>query len=182
MVWRLYTGTDGIGEYVNMNGDIVGGYEGVRPAGSSFIERGLTPAEDLHLGFESWSEYADVCGQSRVWGGVHFWPSVEVVDEIASVAGTAAFKYWESLMLGEAPLRGEFKPQDPDPLLDDLSWTRRQMRAGPYLDMPVSVPSDAKGSHCCAGTVGDGTTLRMPPSCHMHTLPAKSTSCCKLGF
>ena len=125
VVWRLYSGTDEIGKYVNMEGELVGGYEGVRPAGSSAWEPGQTPIGDTHLGFDSWSEYAEKCGSSRVWSGVHFWPSVQVVDGIGDVVGTAAFKYWESLMLGEAPLRGEFKPLEPDPLLDEPFWTGR---------------------------------------------------------
>ncbi len=118
VVWRLYSGTDEIGKYVNMDGDLVGAYEGVRPAGSSAWEQG-TPVDDVHLGFDSWSEYAELCGASRVWSGVHFWPSVQVLDEIGEVVGTASFKYWESLMLGEAPLRGEFQPLPPDPLLNE---------------------------------------------------------------
>ena len=93
-VWRLYSGTDEIGQYINQEGDIVGGYEGVRPAGSSIHERGLTPATDLTIGFESWSEYAQTCGESRVWGGVHFLPSIAVVEEVGDAVGTAAFKYW----------------------------------------------------------------------------------------
>lgn len=123
VVWRLYSGTDEIGKYVNMDGNLVGAYEGVLPAGSSAWEPGQTPVEDVFLGFDSWSEYAEMCGASRVWSGVHFWPSVEVVEHIGNVVGTASFEYWESLMLGEAPLRGAFTPQEPDPLLDEPFWT-----------------------------------------------------------
>lgn len=125
VVWRLYSGTDEIGKYINMEGELMGGYEGVRPTGSSAWEPGQTPIEDTHLGFDSWSEYAEKCGSSRVWSGVHFWPSVQVVDEIGDVVGTAVFKYWESLMLGEAPLRGEFTPLEPDPMLGEPFWTGR---------------------------------------------------------
>ena len=125
VVWRLFSGTDEIGKYVDADGNLVGGYEGVRPAGSSFWERGQTPVEDVHLGFDTWTEYAEECAASRVWAGVHFWPSVQVVDEIGETVGTAAFKYWESLMLGEAPLRGAFEPLEPDPLLNEPSWTGR---------------------------------------------------------
>ena len=124
-VWRLYSGTDQIGQYINQEGEIVGGYEGVRPAGSSIHERGLTPATDLTIGFESWSEYAQTCGESRVWGGVHFLPSIAVVEEVGDAVGLAAFKYWESLMLGEEPLRGEFRPLEPDPLLSGPFWIGR---------------------------------------------------------
>ena len=125
VVWRFFSGTDEIGKYVNMEEDLVGGYAGIRPAGSSFWERGHTPVEDTYLGFDTWTEYAEKCGASRVWAGVHFWPSVQVVDEIGETVGTAAFKYWESLMLGEAPLRLEFELQDPDPALKDPFWTGR---------------------------------------------------------
>ncbi len=120
-VWRLFSGTDEIGQYVDTNGNMVGAYQGLLPAGSSAWEVG-TPANDVHLQFDTWTEYAYECGASRVWSGVHFWPSVEVIDEIGDAVGTASFKYWESLMLGEAPLRGEFVPQEPDPLLDEPFW------------------------------------------------------------
>ena len=121
-VWRLFSGTDEIGQYVDMEGNMVGAYQGVRPAGSSVWEAG-TPVEDLHLQFDTWTEYADECGASRVWAGVHFWPSVQVVEELGDTVGVAAFKYWESLMLGEAPLRGPLTPLAPDPLLEEPFWT-----------------------------------------------------------
>jgi hypothetical protein len=42
------------------------------PAGSSRIEPGLTPAEDLKLSWATFSDAADQAGSSRRYGGIHF--------------------------------------------------------------------------------------------------------------
>jgi hypothetical protein len=43
-----------------------------RAAGSSRIEPGITPAEDLTLHWDTWTDVERECGSSRLWGGVHF--------------------------------------------------------------------------------------------------------------
>ena len=40
--------------------------------GSSEIEPGVTPATDIVLHFDTWTQFEKTCGLSRVWGGVHF--------------------------------------------------------------------------------------------------------------
>src|SRR5829696_2019266 len=40
--------------------------------GSSGIEPGVTPATDIVLHFDTWSQFERDCGLSRLWGGVHF--------------------------------------------------------------------------------------------------------------
>jgi hypothetical protein len=42
------------------------------PAGSSRIEPGLVPAEDLTLHWDTFSAAADEAGLSRRYGGIHF--------------------------------------------------------------------------------------------------------------
>jgi len=60
------------------------------PAGSSQVEPGVTPALPLDLAWNSWTEFEDDCGISRLWGGVHFYPSIpagmDLGHEIADVA------------------------------------------------------------------------------------------------
>jgi hypothetical protein len=48
------------------------GYTHVQPAGVSFIEPGLVPADDVRLTYRTFSEAADEAGLSRRFGGIHF--------------------------------------------------------------------------------------------------------------
>lgn len=105
--------------------DETGGYSGIRPAGSNPIEPGITPASDIELSFETWSEYEELCAASRVWGGVHFWPSVEVSVPLGNEIGDLAYEYWETLMDGTAPMRGPAEPLPRDPMLNEPHWTGR---------------------------------------------------------
>eukprot|EP00761_Pharyngomonas_kirbyi_P010509 gb/GECH01010529.1/.p1 GENE.gb/GECH01010529.1/~~gb/GECH01010529.1/.p1 ORF type:complete len:513 (+),score=43.98 gb/GECH01010529.1/:1-1539(+) len=70
------------------------------PAGSSFREPGVTPQQDLTLGpFETLSEIAHVCGESRIWGGVHYRDSVEEAVEPCSQIGRLSMFYCIDLIL-----------------------------------------------------------------------------------
>jgi len=42
------------------------------PAGSSKIEPGVTPAQDIILSWETFKDAADQAGISRRYGGIHF--------------------------------------------------------------------------------------------------------------
>jgi hypothetical protein len=56
--------------------------------GSSKIEPGKVPAADLEYSFATWSQFERDCGLSRVYGGVHFRDSIDVVVEMAhKIAG-----------------------------------------------------------------------------------------------
>jgi hypothetical protein len=59
-VLRRFTGSDAFGAAATV------------PAGSSRIEPGLVPAEDLTLRWETFSAAADEAGLSRRYGGIHF--------------------------------------------------------------------------------------------------------------
>lgn len=91
---RRYLGTDALGFPVSF------------PAGSSRFEPGLTPASDTTLVFETWTDFADDCGQSRVWSGVHFQAAVDASADLCGVFGDQAFDYLQSLIDGSAPERG----------------------------------------------------------------------------
>ena len=108
---RLLTGTDQ-----------VEGYSGVIAAGSSRREPGVTPAVDLRISFDSWTEHAQDCALSRVLGGVHFMPAVEEPLKYCPAAGSAAYEYYASLIDGTAPARGPSIALAPDPLLRTTSW------------------------------------------------------------
>lgn len=40
--------------------------------GESVVEPGITPPEDTEIEFKTWTDFVNDCGQSRIWGGVHF--------------------------------------------------------------------------------------------------------------
>jgi len=89
----------------------------IYPAGASRIEPGVTPARDLSLRFETWTDFAEDCGESRVWGGVHFPAAVEASEAICSRFGDQAFDYYTTLMDGSAPLREAASELERDPWL-----------------------------------------------------------------
>lgn len=64
------------------------------PAGSSVIEPGITPATDLTLGpWATWDEFAEECGLSRLWAGVHFMDAITAGAAIGEVVGTDAYDF-----------------------------------------------------------------------------------------
>ena len=104
---RLFLGTDDL----TLDGALPG-FVAPRPAGSSRIEPGFTPAQDTVLVFPTWTQFAADCGQSRVWAGVHFQSAVDESLSRCSVFGDRAFDYLNALLAGEAheraPSTGRF--------------------------------------------------------------------------
>ena len=90
-------------------------------AGSSRIEPGITPAQDLTVTIDTWTELEQICGQSRVWAGVHFQAAVDASTEMCGEFGTKMFEYYLSLMDGTAAERGPAVALEPDPRRNDRS-------------------------------------------------------------
>lgn len=79
---RLFLGTDALNWSVPA------------PKGSSVVEPGITPATDIVLGpWASWTEFETECGQSRLWGGVHFRASIEEGTRLGRPIGELAFQF-----------------------------------------------------------------------------------------
>lgn len=76
-----------------------------RPAGSSRVEPGLTPAADMVLEWATWSDFERDCGESRIWAGVHFRAAVEESSELCSEFGVLAHDYLSELIEGAAEER-----------------------------------------------------------------------------
>lgn len=106
---RRYTGTDELNWLINI------------PAGSSRIEPGITPAEDMQISVATWSEFAEICGASRVWAGLHFMPAIEASAAACGAVGDSAYEYFAALMDGSAPERSAAQALEPDPRMNDRS-------------------------------------------------------------
>lgn len=65
-------------------------YKLIIAAGRSGIEPGVTPAKDTLISYNTWTKFAEECGQSRVWGGVHFQASIESAAALCPVFGDLA--------------------------------------------------------------------------------------------
>lgn len=81
------------------------GYQVARPAGSSRIEPGITPASDTVMVFDTWTQFNEDCGQSRVWAGVHFQAAVDESQRLCDEFGDVAYEYLQELIDGTAPRR-----------------------------------------------------------------------------
>lgn len=87
---RLYFGSDDLGWSVPV------------PKGSSRFEPGVTPATDITLGpFVTWTQLAEECGMSRLWGGVHFRRAIEAGLEIGEQIGTLAHDFVQAHVAGD---------------------------------------------------------------------------------
>lgn len=93
--FRRYSGSEEIESFTT-----------VMRSGSSVIEPETTPLLNVTIEFDTWTEYEETCGESRLWAGVHFRPSVDASLEIGGAFGDAAYDYWTTLVDGTAPLRG----------------------------------------------------------------------------
>ena len=61
--------------------------------GSSRIEPGVSPANDLTLSFPTWTDFEQRCGLSRFWSGVHFKSSLTAGHAIGKAIGDRAFTF-----------------------------------------------------------------------------------------
>jgi hypothetical protein len=72
------------------------------PAGSTLVEPGLTPGKDLSITFPTWTDFTRTCGDSRVWGGVHFQKTVDRSIEFGEQFGDLAHEFVQRQVRGEA--------------------------------------------------------------------------------
>jgi hypothetical protein len=70
------------------------------PAGSTLVEPGLTPANDITLHFATWDDFLQKCAASRVWGGVHFTKTVEVSLGFGKQFGDLAYEWVQRRVRG----------------------------------------------------------------------------------
>jgi hypothetical protein len=71
-------------------------------AGSSEIEPGITPKNDVTLTYATWTDFENTCGQARILGGVHFPPSVKASLDLCTPLGDKAYDFVMSHVAGNA--------------------------------------------------------------------------------
>ncbi|MGW3498371.1 DUF6851 domain-containing protein [Streptomyces sp. NPDC001020] len=72
-----------------------------RAAGSSVVEPGVTPHQEIKLRWTSWTDWTRDCGLSRFHGGVHFMPAIEASWELGRAIGERAHAFIRSHIEGE---------------------------------------------------------------------------------
>lgn len=87
---RLFLGSDYLGWNVPV------------PAGSSVVEPGITPLQDMNLYWRTWTKFAEDCGNSRFWGGVHFRDSIDNMRALGREIGTNAYYFVRAHIEGTA--------------------------------------------------------------------------------
>jgi hypothetical protein len=73
-----------------------------QPMGSSRIEPGVTPATDIELHWDTWTDFENDCGMSRFWAGVHFTPSIDAASPLGRRVGNEAYKFVQAHIDGTA--------------------------------------------------------------------------------
>ncbi|MFI9561151.1 vanadium-dependent haloperoxidase [Nonomuraea endophytica] len=71
-----------------------------RAKGSSLIEPGITPATDITLRWNNWTDLANDCRMSRVWAGVHFRAATQNVAEYAPKVGDSVYTFIQRKLNG----------------------------------------------------------------------------------
>jgi hypothetical protein len=70
------------------------------PAGSSTVEPGITPKADLTVQWNTWSKFAEDCGMSRFWVGVHFKDAITLSAPWSKRFGTFAYNFIQARLRG----------------------------------------------------------------------------------
>ncbi|MBC8074136.1 MAG: hypothetical protein IAG13_37800, partial [Deltaproteobacteria bacterium] len=86
---RLFLGTDELGWTVSV------------PAGGSVVEPGVTPAADTDLVFDTWTDFTQRCGYSRLTGGVHFEDAILAGFPLGTDIGTGAYEFVQAHIDGD---------------------------------------------------------------------------------
>jgi hypothetical protein len=88
-IFRLYTGSDTLGASWSM------------PAGGSSIEPGVTPHQAVTLTWATFTDAALQCGQSRIYGGVHFQPAIDLSEALGRKVADTVWARAQSLFVGQ---------------------------------------------------------------------------------
>ena len=90
---QLLSGQDSTGEFT------VGH---IFEAGSSKAEPGQVPSSDLEVVYSTWSEDQHLCGQRRLYGGIHFSKAVSAGEDLCTGIASLIVDRAELLKVGNA--------------------------------------------------------------------------------
>lgn len=69
--------------------------------GCSKREPFRTPAKDVVVqSWDSWDDFMDMCGETRLWAGVHFRPAIDAAIEMCKPLGQQCFEDYQKLKNG----------------------------------------------------------------------------------
>ncbi len=88
---RMYLGSDDLNWFIPV------------ARGSSEIEPGVTPRNSITIGWNTFSEFREDCGQSRFWAGVHFPPSIPAGQAIGEQIAARAYNFIMGHINGTPP-------------------------------------------------------------------------------
>lgn len=71
------------------------------PKGSSKFYPGQLPEKDVTIKIDRLSDWAKLCGQSRLWAGVHFAPSIKAGEDLCRGIGASSHDFAEKLAVGQ---------------------------------------------------------------------------------
>lgn len=71
------------------------------PKGSSSFYPGVVPSEDRELVIEKITDWSKICGESRLWAGVHFRPSIMAGKKLCNGLGRRAQNLVDDLLEGK---------------------------------------------------------------------------------
>jgi len=92
-VMQLLTGKDSTGKFT-----VGKSFE----AGSSKAEPGQVPSSSIDFVYNTWSEVQHVCGQSRLYGGMHFSKAVKAGEDLCTGVASLIVSRAELLKAGDA--------------------------------------------------------------------------------
>lgn len=80
------------------------GWQVTYAPGSSRVEPGVTPAVETTLSFDTWTQFDNLCGQSRLWGGVHFQAAIDAARPMCRSIGDRAYQFISRHIAGTATM------------------------------------------------------------------------------
>mmetsp|Transcript_49474 Transcript_49474/g.44263 ORF Transcript_49474/g.44263 Transcript_49474/m.44263 type:complete len:128 (+) Transcript_49474:2-385(+) len=84
-------------------------------AGSSGNEPGVTPASDISYSITGLEEIYKLCGETRLWGGMHYTASVQGAFDLCQGIGDMGYEYATNLETGDGTLGFGATADYPDP-------------------------------------------------------------------
>lgn len=73
--------------------------------GSSNFFPGQVPSEDTTISINRLTEWARLCGESRLYAGVHFEPAIRAGSDLCRGVGTSSKRFVDGLLRGKADMR-----------------------------------------------------------------------------